>query len=340
VTFVATAGLVPMAAWASRRLGAVARPRSDRWGVREVPTLGGIALTAGLVAGLAVLGATGSAAPGDVWPLILGTLAMAALGLVDDLGTIGPLSRLGVQVAVGVAFTAVVTTTLPVELRVVALAIAIVAVPGVINATNLVDNVDGLSSTLSAVTALTLAGLAVASGAGGPATVVGPVIAAGCLAFLLWNRPPASIFMGDVGSLALGFLLAGTTILLVRQAVESSASGPIVIVLVPLAWAGQLGDLVMVSLTRLRRGVSPLRGGVDHTSHRLLMIGAGPWSVLLVIGLGAAALGAVAVWAAGTREPAIVVASAAIGLAAIASFEAWLVRRTTALLPVSMGGRA
>ena len=265
--------LVPAVSTYARRLGAVATPRSDRWNERAVPTLGGVAIAGGVLVGIFFL----PASTFDRVALLGGMAIMVMLGLVDDLASIGPLRRLLVEAATAGTFAWLVTPELEGPIRIAAVTVATVCVPVAINAVNLVDNADGLASLLSIVTALTLAAIVAAVGFPSEAVAFALVIAAACLGFLFHNRPPARVFMGDSGSLMIGFGLAGCSVLIVRDAVlMPGASHAAAAMAVPLAWAVQFGDLGMVFVTRLRRRTSPFRGGVDHTSHRLSREGSVP----------------------------------------------------------------
>jgi UDP-GlcNAc:undecaprenyl-phosphate GlcNAc-1-phosphate transferase len=129
--------------------------------------------------------------------------------------------------------------------------------------------------------------------------------------------------MGDSGSLMLGFGLAGCSVLIVRDAVLIPGSSHAAAAMaVPLAWAVQFGDLGMVFVTRLRRRASPFRGGVDHTSHRLISGGLGPVGVLVALSALGAIVGAVAVWLAAWAGDFRLVAVAAVAMAiVVAAFE-------------------
>lgn len=292
VAFCVTVLLVPMIARLAHRHGAIVIPRADRLSQRIVPTLGGLAIAGGVVAGLI-------AQPGlsvDHLALGIGLGIMVVLGLADDVRYVPPPIRLLIESGVGMAFTIAVTGALDPSLRFAAVAIAAVAVPVAVNATNIVDNADGLAATLSFATAATLVGVAIATGVASTSASLSLVIAGACLAFLLFNLPPARIFMGDTGSLMLGFALSAASILLVRDSLlQSDYRHAVVAAAVPLAWSLQVGDLAMVFTTRLRRGVSPFQGGVDHTSHRLFRAGLGPWRMLGAIALLAAAVSSAAV---------------------------------------------
>lgn len=314
VAFGVTALLVPLSGRLAHRLGAIVVPRSDRLSQRMVPTLGGLAIAVGIVVGLIVQPLWGA----DHLALLVGLGTMVALGLADDFRYVSPPVRLLIEAGVGIAFTIAVTGALDPSLRLAAVVLAAVAVPVAVNATNLVDNADGLAASLSLATALTLAGVAIATGLASMSASLSLVIAGACLAFLLFNLPPARIFMGDSGSLMLGFTLSAASILLVRDSLLlSDYRHAVVAAAVPLAWALQVGDLAMVFTTRYRRGDSPFVGGVDHTSHRLLAAGLGPWRMLSAIALVAALAGSAAVTSAavlGDFQSVVAVTSAGVVL--------------------------
>jgi UDP-GlcNAc:undecaprenyl-phosphate GlcNAc-1-phosphate transferase len=333
IAFVITLATVPLASKAARRLGAVATPRRDRLSERRVPMLGGLAITSGIVIGAFVL----PMSPGDRLPLVLGVLAMAALGLADDLGSVSPFVRLSIEGVAAIAFVGAVSGGLEPSLRLAAILVAAVAFPVAINATNLVDNADGLAASLSVVTALVLAGLGLVAGYTAEGSGLAVVIAASCIGFLMFNLPPARVFMGDVGSLMLGFALAATSAFVVRDSVVvEGGAHAVVVVALPLAWALQVGDLAMVFITRVRRGESPFNGGVDHTSHRLLGAGLGPWTMLLALATLSAAIGAVAIGIATALGGFAAVAAAVLLVAiAVGIFEAYVAVR---LPPGRMAG--
>ncbi len=319
LAFGVTALLVPLSGRLARRLGAVAVPRADRLNQRMVPTLGGLAIAVGIVAGIVA----GPDMGAEHLALLVGLGAMVALGLADDLRSASPRARILVEAGVGIAFTIAVTGALDPWLRLSAVVVAAAAVPIAVNATNIVDNTDGLAATLSLITAVTLAGVAIATGQSSTSASLPLVIAGACLAFLLFSLPPARIFMGDSGSLMLGFTLAAASILLVRDSLLlSDYNGAAIAAAVPLAWSVQMGDLAMVFTTRLRRGVSPFQGGVDHTSHRLLVAGLGPWQMLSVIALVATlASSAAVVSAAFLADLRLVAAVTIAGVLFVGLFE-------------------
>jgi UDP-GlcNAc:undecaprenyl-phosphate GlcNAc-1-phosphate transferase len=129
----------------------------------------------------------------------------------------------------------------------------------------------------------------------GNEVALGLAITGACLGFLVHNRPPARVFMGDAGSLMLGFALAGAGALLIHDAqLHPSTQATAAALAIPLAAFVQFGDVAMVSVTRMRRGVSPFMGGTDHTSHRLVRAGLHPWEMLAVVGLASGVCGGLA----------------------------------------------
>jgi UDP-GlcNAc:undecaprenyl-phosphate GlcNAc-1-phosphate transferase len=311
--------VLPLVTQVAHRVGAVATPRSDRWNRRAVPILGGLAITSGIVLGSFLI----EMPMLDRVALLVGMATMAMLGLADDIGSVSARRRLLVEVLVGVAFATAVSGDLAPPLRLAAIAVAAACLPVAVNATNLVDNADGLASILSAVSGIALAGIVAFGGIETAGGAIGLVIAAACVGFLSHNRPPARVFMGDSGSLVLGFALAACSILIVRDAVLVPGRAHVgAAIAIPLVWAFQIGDLAMVFVTRLRRRASPFQGGVDHTSHRLLEAGLGPIGMLAALSIGAAAIGAVAValaaWAGDFR---LVAMAAIVAAALVGAFE-------------------
>ena len=325
IGFASVIALVPIANRLAIATGAVAHPRADRWASRPVPTLGGVAIASGMLAGVVALPLAGP----DRLALMAGILAMLLVGLRDDLRGSGAVSRLLVEAVTGAAFAFLVTGDLPIQLQVTATLVSALAVPVAVNATNLVDNSDGLAASLSIVTAATLAAIGTLHGLASEASGVAVLVALGCLGFLVFNRPPARVFMGDAGSLSLGFALAAVSILIVRDALLIPGTLHLEAAMaLPVAWALQAGDVAMVTVTRWRRGVSPFRGGVDHTSHRLLSAGLSPMVMVIALGVLAALAGAIATAAAAFFGGfALTGLVSALLLLLVGGFEAGVVRR-------------
>lgn len=227
---------------------------------RPIPYLGGLALVVGVLAALPFE----SRASPRLAILVAVAAVLSVVGLLDDDRTVQPRQRVVAQVvAAGLA------VMLGVRLEATGVAgidivITLVWIVGVTNAMNLVDNMDALAAGVAAVTASAVFALAIAVGQPVVATLAAAMVGVS-LGFLVYNRPPATIFMGDAGSLFLGFLLAVLSV-----SVGSSLASP-ANALVPLLLLGvPVMDTTIVIFGRLRRGRLVSRGGRDHLSHRLV----------------------------------------------------------------------
>jgi UDP-GlcNAc:undecaprenyl-phosphate GlcNAc-1-phosphate transferase len=218
------------------------------------------------------------------------------LGLVDDARKLDWRFRLAVQVlvAVAVVFGRGWKLTLFLDWPLATALVSVLWIVGLVNSFNFLDNMDGLSAGVAAIAAaiLGVVMLLVPEGASGqPQLFVAGFLflLVGALAgFLLHNRPPARIFMGDAGSYFVGYLVAVTTIL-----ATFSASGlPRHAIFAPLCvLAVPLYDTVSVVWIRLRAGRSPFEGDTNHFSHRLVALGLTKTQAVLTIYLTTAACG-------------------------------------------------
>ena len=263
-SFALSVALTPLLRQLAHRAGYVAEPRSERWRREAVPVLGGYAIAAGCLAGAV---ASGVFLP--LLPLFIGAVMMFVLGALDDALHFRPASKLVAQTVIGAVIVfllprAHITGMLPLDAL-----LSLVWIVGITNAFNLLDNMDGLSAGIAVIAGLSY--MAVMTDA-----VTRPLVPAlaglvgASLGFLVYNARPASIFMGDSGSLFLGSFLAGTALLaaptLQIDVVPVSAI-PLLILLVPIF------DTIFVSVTRRMAGRSPMLGGRDHVSHRLVAMG-------------------------------------------------------------------
>jgi len=235
-----------------------------------VPYLGGIAIVLAfaitvLVAALVTDPPSGLGALAAV--LGMGLL-LALTGLLDDLRGLSPYLRLAVEIGAGVVVYATdpgITFPGPKWLDLV---VTVLWVVGVTNAFNLLDNMDGLSAGAATIAALSFC---VVAGVNGQFLVAALSAAvAGCASgFLRHNFHPAKIYMGDAGSLFLGYLLAFLAIRL-----KLAEAPQVVALFVPILILGvALFDTTLVTFNRLRHRRSPMQGGRDHVSHRLVWVG-------------------------------------------------------------------
>jgi UDP-GlcNAc:undecaprenyl-phosphate GlcNAc-1-phosphate transferase len=256
----------PLARKLGIKLDAVDDPDPSRR-VHTVPTprLGGLAiLLSTLIAGL-LLGGVFNELSG----ILVGAILVSFLGLWDDRFTLGAWAKLlGQLVAVGfLIFTGVqVQTFTPALLD---LGVTFVWMIGITNALNLLDNMDGLSGGIAAIAAAHFALMCAFSGQYLVGAFAVAVMAA-CIGFLVYNWNPATIFMGDSGSLFLGFMLGSLGIKL-----RFPENVPFVTWMIPVLVLGvPIFDTTLVTISRLRRKLNPLTTpGLDHTSHRLTYAG-------------------------------------------------------------------
>jgi UDP-GlcNAc:undecaprenyl-phosphate/decaprenyl-phosphate GlcNAc-1-phosphate transferase len=289
--------------------GAVVPPRPDRWHSAPTPTMGGIAIVAATVAGFAV-GLAGPVLEGDLveWlAVLLAGLAMFTVGLFDDRLQLSPVAKLVASLAVG-AFLVFALAGVEPEgaLPSSYTLIGTIWFAGLCHAFNLLDNMDGLAAGVALIaTAFLAALLSPALGAGLFILLISLV---GALAgFLYWNRPRARLFMGDCGSLFIGAVLAGVSLVPVFHARIAFVSPSVLAVLILVV---PLFDTAFVLVLRRLAGRSATRGGTDHVSHRLVSLGFSERSavrILYALGL----IGGLTAWILvrwNTIEPVLVVA--------------------------------
>ncbi|MBU0717650.1 MAG: undecaprenyl/decaprenyl-phosphate alpha-N-acetylglucosaminyl 1-phosphate transferase, partial [Planctomycetes bacterium] len=219
-----------------------------------------------------------------------GAVALHIVGLIDDRRALGPWPKFAVQLAVALFLAGPVgiraVEALPAPLSI---AVTVVWIVLITNAFNFLDNMDGLCA---GVTVVAAAIFAVASMRAGQVFVpiMAWIVVGSVLGFLVFNFNPASVFMGDAGSLVLGYLMAVLTILVTfyDPAQNSTPFGvlvPVVVLAVPIY------DMISVVVHRMRLGVSPFRGDQRHFSHRLTRRGFSARGAVLTIYLATAATG-------------------------------------------------
>lgn len=289
-----------------------------------VPYLGGVAiiLGIGIVSFAAFLLRDGTAHTFWLEASVLGpALILGIIGLWDDLRNLSPLPRFIAQTIAGL-FTSFVliagdTVGTPTSSKFVDAIITSIWIVGICNSINFFDNVDGGAAGTVAVSSTALAILAY-NGNQYLIAALATVTSGAMIGFLMWNKSPARIYMGDAGALFLGILIATLTIRLHPNAETkwTSFATPILLLAVPIM------DTSVAVLTRLRRGVSPFQGGRDHLSHRLVRAGLSRpvAAVTLWILSGVFALCAILIPVTNRRTEEIVVSLAAIIWVALFSF--------------------
>lgn len=329
---IVTIVLIPATIWAARRVGAVAHPDADRHLHRDpTPRLGGLALFGGFTVALIVFGG----AVADRWQVVAVTAAITLAMLVDDILDLPWNAKLAIEVGAGALAAALGITinylTLPgshgptpFDLGLLAAPITVVFVLGMEVSINLLDGSDGVAAGVVAIVATVLM-LAAVNRVQGPGDVQnGVIIMSGalmgcCCGFLLFNLPPARVFMGDTGSHFLGVALAVISVLGVAKIAVALA------LFVPLIALGlPIGDTAFAIVRRRRAGRSPTEPDAGHLHHRMLATGMSPMETALTFYLMTAILGCVALFIFGHRR-ILDVAIALLAIALIALL--WRIRR-------------
>ena len=282
--------LVPVFRRIALRAGLVAHPKNDRWHRRPTALLGGVAIAVALFGALL---ATGALSQQPVLPICAGLIF--ALGLVDDLISLKPSTKLVAQIALASVFLAFgqrLNWTSSITLDSV---LTIIWVVGVTNAFNLLDNMDGLCAGIAIIIGSSyLVGLFPVDQSGQAlfeaqytAALVGAV-----LGFLVYNFHPASVFMGDSGSLLIGLSFAGLMLgpipgIVGKSHFVSIVAAPVLVLLIPIF------DTTLVTISRMLSGRRASVGGRDHSSHRLVAVGLSERAAVRVLWLLAALGGAI-----------------------------------------------
>ena len=307
ISFVAVAALTPLVRWFAGWIGVVARPKNDRWHRRTVPLLGGVAIWAGTV--IAVLSTGGGHR--DTWTVLVAGSVLFGLGLADDLRGVRPMVKVIVQIAVACGLVATGTVLPWAASPGLNALITVFWVVGMANAFNLLDNMDGLCAGIAAITACALCWTLAGSSSG--ALLGGAALAGAAAGFLIYNFNPASIFMGDAGSMFLGGTLAVLAVsgeARAQRGVLSALAVPVLLMLIPIF------DTTFVTLTRKLSMRQASVGGRDHTSHRLVAMGFSErQAVGLLCGLaGVSGAAAIGLSSRAFREVDVLLALLVIGL--------------------------
>ncbi len=273
----------------------VAVPSDERWHTQTTPLFGGVGIFGGFAGGVAVaLGAGVIEWSTELGGLLVGITIVFLAGLIDDLRHLSPVAKLGAQITAAII---VIASGLDVEIvgnEVLAWAIGLLWLVGITNAFNLLDNMDGLAATLAVVACAYFAIDAVTEHENEMVLALSLSLGLACLGFLPFNLRPsrgAALFMGDSGSLVIGFGLAS----LALSASWTVAGTTVATILLPLlVLAIPILDTTLVTIARLVEKRPVTQGGRDHTSHRLVYYGLSETKAVLLLAIVASAIGATA----------------------------------------------
>jgi UDP-GlcNAc:undecaprenyl-phosphate GlcNAc-1-phosphate transferase len=270
-SFLLSIAMTPVVRAFARRQGMVAQPKTDRWHKKPTAMLGGMAMWAPVV--ITYIAFTHfQLIPQSVYgrTIINASTFLFLVGLVDDLIHTKPYQKLIGQI-MGSAFVLYYGLSLPWTRSVsVNLVITIFWLIGITNAINLLDNMDGLAAGIAAIGSCFLTISFLLNGQPAEAVMLA-IFAAALLGFLIYNSNPASIFMGDCGSMFIGFFLASAALVNVSGGRSRSFLPvlvvPILVLFIPIF------DTTFVTILRKLSGRAASQGGRDHTSHRLVALG-------------------------------------------------------------------
>jgi UDP-GlcNAc:undecaprenyl-phosphate/decaprenyl-phosphate GlcNAc-1-phosphate transferase len=258
------------------RVGAVDAPTLARKTQKEpIPYLGGVAIAVGIVGASygSLLAVDFTLENFELASFVLiPAIAISAMGLWDDLKGLEPWPRLVAQTVTGIVVAVILTATdtmgFAFDSQVLNYAITVLWIVGVCNSINFFDNHDGGAA--GTVTVITFFLFFIAYDRQQVLVSALAIVTAGATAgFLLWNRHPAKIYMGDAGSLFLGIIISVLTIRLSPGVVPAykSLAIPLFLMATPIL------DTTVAVISRIARGISPFQGGRDHLSHRLMRKG-------------------------------------------------------------------
>ena len=226
--------------------------------------MGGVAIWGAVIAGVGAAFAVGDLEPGAPFALLAAGSFLGLIGAIDDRRNLKPASKLVAQLVAAAVAVAVGYKIRFFHSEILNLAASFFWIVAITNAVNLLDNMDGLAAGIVMIGVAYIGWMH----AGSTDAVLAHALVGALAAFLIFNFNPASIFMGDSGSMFIGYMLAGLSL------ASDDASNIVSFVAVPAATLMvPILDTSLVTVTRLVRGRSIAEGGRDHASHRLVMLG-------------------------------------------------------------------
>lgn len=285
IAFVVAAAATPLARKLAFVLGVVDRPNARKVHLAPTPMLGGLALLAGLIGGVAAVSPPFQPA---VAGITLGMGLIVLLGIVDDkFGISAGWKFLGQAIIALVLVFFEIRISLFIQENIITTILTIIWIVGITNSFNLLDNMNGLTAGVGAIAAFFFAWVAYEQN-DAVVLIFATALCGACLGYLPWNYPKAKIFLGDAGSMLIGFTLAALSVqgiyLAESELTHLPVITPILILGVPLF------DTLSVIVIRLARGLSIFAADKNHFSHRLVDLGMSQRRAVAVIWLVAIAV--------------------------------------------------
>jgi len=309
ISFILTAAgvilLTPVAIRLAHRLGFYDIPNGRKVHAKPTPLLGGLAVFSATLLVLLLVGTlVGARIDGARAGFLVGAVVIFIVGLVDDRFGLSVGGKLFGQIIAAACLVLTGNTDGLIGNSPIALVLCLVWTVGIINAVNFLDGLDGLAAGTTLLAGLAFAVVGLVGGQPYPA-LVAAIVAGSALGFLRWNWSPARIFLGDAGSLFLGYLLAALGLM------STWDKSSLAYLLVPVIVLGvPIFDITFVVAVRLLEGRAISKPGKDHTSHRILRLLRSVPSAALVFHVASLVLGATAVTLATLASPVLLVAGA------------------------------
>lgn len=324
VSFAVALVMTPQVKKFAETIGAMDVPKDERRVHNHpIPRMGGLAIFMGFLCSLLFF----SDMDTKIMGMLIGATIIVGMGAVDDIVNLNAWVKLGVQIVAalvvircGVVFDAitnpnVLSDTMTISVGWLTIPITILWIVGCTNAVNLIDGLDGLAAGVSTISSITMLVVSLFVSEPGVAVVLGALTGA-CLGFIPYNLNPAKIFMGDVGSQFLGFVLA------VMSMIGLFKLHALITFLVPLmALAIPLADTAFAFCRRILRGQSPFHADKGHFHHRLLAMGLNQKQAVAVLYGISAVLGLLAVLLAGASG---IIKAICIVIAFLIAITVWL----------------
>jgi UDP-GlcNAc:undecaprenyl-phosphate/decaprenyl-phosphate GlcNAc-1-phosphate transferase len=267
--------------------GLVSYPRADRWHKKPTAILGGISIYLASIIPLILINIDNKNMRG----LFIGGTFLFIIGLADDKLHLPPYAKLFTQIiAACIAVFSGITINLPLNIA-VSIPLTLLWIVGITNAFNLLDNIDGLAAGIAVISSLMLFYCSL-NFSNNPLSIFALILAGASLGFLPYNFNPAKIFMGDSGSMFLGYSLAVVSI----GGTIRHISNFLIIMLIPIFILSiPIFDTIFVIIGRTFQGKRIFEGGKDHTSHRLVTLGLSQRKTVLLLYILSMVFGIIAI---------------------------------------------
>ncbi|MCD4686171.1 MAG: undecaprenyl/decaprenyl-phosphate alpha-N-acetylglucosaminyl 1-phosphate transferase [Anaerolineae bacterium] len=288
--FAAAVGFTPLTRRLAFRFGVLDQPSQRKVHKAPTPLMGGLAIYGAFVVALLLFSPPLYVV--EFGAVLAGTTWLTLVGFIDDRHGMNPWIKMLAQIAAGLVLIAAGIHIHIFPLGVINILLTLIWIVGITNAINFQDNIDGLAAGIAAIASIFFFAMAVREELSLVSSLAA-AMAGASVGFLIYNFNPALTFMGDMGSMVLGFVLAA---LAIKLDFNVPADRQIVTWMVPVVVLGlPIFDTILVVFTRLREGRSPMQGGKDHTSHRLVQLGLSHRNAVLTLYAVCIVLGFIAI---------------------------------------------